>query len=208
MSEQKVERTPVYTVCRGLFGVLFHTVCPIRYYNAQALTRAEAPYIIISNHKAAIDPFVLAIPVKKYEIRFIGKRELTGNKLVEWAVTKLHMIPVSRHATDMTAMRSCMQTLREGHVLGIFPEGTRHLPELMQTVESGAAMIALRANVPIIPVYLSGRVRPFHRVRVRVGEPMQIADIKEQGVNSDTIRQLCDRIRDTFYAMRDVDNSR
>ena len=116
------------------------------------------------------------------------------------------MIPVSRHATDMSAMRACMQTLKDGHVLGIFPEGTRHLPELMQTVESGAAMIALRANVPIIPVYLSGAVRPFRRIRVRIGQPMDIADIKAQGMSSDTIQQLCERIRETFYALRDVDD--
>ena len=208
MSEQKLERTPLYTICRGLFGLLFHTLCPVRYYNTQVLDQADAPYIIISNHNSAVDPFVLALPTKRYEIRFIGKRELTNNKLVEWAVKQLHMIPVSRHATDMSAMRSCMQVLRDGKVLGIFPEGTRHLPELMQNVESGAAMIALRANVPIIPVYLSGRVLPFHRVRVRVGTPMQIDDIKEQGVNSDTIKLLCERIRETFYAMRDADNQK
>ena len=206
MSEQKKERTPLYTLLRGIFTVIFSIICPIRYYNAQVLNQAEAPFIIISNHKSAVDPFVLAYPTKRYEIRFIGKREITKNKLVEWAVKSLHMIPVSRHATDMSAMRACMQTLKDGHVLGIFPEGTRHLPELMQTVESGAAMIALRANVPIIPVYLSGAVRPFRRIRVRIGQPMDIADIKAQGMSSDTIQQLCERIRETFYALRDVDD--
>ena len=207
MAEQrKIERTPVYTLCRIIFGALFHTIMPVRYFNAEALNGAEAPYIIISNHKSAIDPFVLAFPTKRYEIRFIGKRELTGNKILEWLVKSLHMIPVSRHATDMSAMRACMQALREGQVLGIFPEGTRHLPELMQTVESGAAMIALRANVPIIPVYINSRLRLFHRLRVRVGDPMQIDDIKAQGLNSDTIKMLCDRIRETFYALREADN--
>lgn len=206
MAEEQRERTPLYTFCRRLFGLIFDTICPIKYYNTQILDQAEAPYILVSNHKAAIDPFVLAKAVKKYEIRFVGKREITKHKIVEWAVKSLHMIPVSRHATDMGAMRACMQTLREGHVLGIFPEGTRHLPDLMQTVESGAAMIALRAGVPIIPVYISSRVRLFHRVRVRVGAPMDIQDIKAQGVNSDTIKLLCDRIRETFYGLRDADN--
>ena len=157
MAEEQRERTPLYTFCRRLFGLIFGTICPIKYYNTQILDQAEAPYILVSNHKAAIDPFVLAKAVKKYEIRFVGKREITSHKIVEWAVKSLHMIPVSRHATDMGAMRACMQTLREGHVLGIFPEGTRHLPDLMQTVESGAAMIALRAGVPIIPVYQQPR---------------------------------------------------
>ena len=63
MAEQrKIERTPVYTLCRIIFGALFHTIMPVRYFNAEALNGAESPYIIISNHKSAIDPFVLAFP--------------------------------------------------------------------------------------------------------------------------------------------------
>ena len=199
----KVERTPLYTFCRGLFAVIFRTIAPVRFHDTEALNRLDAPYIIIGNHRSAIDPFALAVPTKRYEIRFVGKRELTGNKIVEWAVKQLHMIPVSRHATDMGAMRACMQVLREHRVLGIFPEGTRHVKELMETVESGAAMIALRARVPILPVYIDGRIRPFRKTHVYVGKPMEIDDLLEAGVDSDTVRQLCERIRDTFYAMRD-----
>ena len=202
MAEQK-ERTPLYTFARGVFGVLFRTLMPIRYHGTDKLNRQDAPYILISNHQAAIDPFVLALPVRRYEIRFIGKREIVGHKLVQWAVTQLHMIPVSRGATDMGAMRACMSALKEGHVLGIFPEGTRKLPEMMQTVESGTGMIALRANVPILPVYIQSKVRPFHVTHVYVGDPMDIADIRAQGMSNDSIQQVCDRIRQTFYTMRD-----
>ena len=69
-----------------------------------------------------------------------------------------------------------------------------------------AKEMAIAAGVPIIPVYISSRFRLFHRVRVRVGAPMDIQDIKAQGVNSDTIKLLCDRIRETFYGLRDADN--
>ena len=202
MAEQK-ERTPLYTFARGVFGVLFRTLMPIRYHGTDKLNRQDAPYILISNHQAAIDPFVLALPVRRYEIRFIGKREIVGHKLVQWAVTQLHMIPVSRGATDMGAMRACMSALKEGHVLGIFPEGTRKLPEMMQTVESGTGMIALRAGVPILPVYIQSKVRPFHVTHVYVGDPIDIADIRAQGMSNDSIQQVCDRIRQTFYTMRD-----
>ena len=210
MSEKapmKIEHTPLYTLCRGLFWLIFHTIAPVRFHNTAVLDRMEAPYIMMSNHRSAVDPFALAIPTKKYEIRFIGKRELTRSKIVEWAVRSLHMIPVSRHATDMAAMRHCMQVLKDKQVLGIFPEGTRHLKELMETVESGTALIALRAGVPLVPVYINGRIRPFHCTHVYVGEPMDIDDLKAQGVNSDVVKQLCQRIRETYYAMRDATGS-
>lgn len=199
----KRERTAIYTVARIIFGFLFHTIFPLRFHNAQIVEEMQPPYIIMANHRSFADPMALAIKVKSYEIRFIGKRELAHGRLKSWLFSGLHMILVSRHATDMTAMRQCMQTLKEGHILGIFPEGTRHQPEMMQEVESGTAIIALRARVPLLPVYIDGKIRPFHITHIYYGKPMELDDLYAQGVNNDTAHQLCQRIHDVFYAMRD-----
>ena len=199
----KRERTAIYTVARIIFGFLFHTIFPLRFHNAQIVEEMQPPYIIMANHRSFADPMALAIKVKRYEIRFIGKRELAHGRLKSWLFSGLHMILVSRHATDMAAMRQCMQTLKEGHILGIFPEGTRHQPEMMQEVESGTAIIALRARVPLLPLYIDGKIRPFHITHIYYGKPMELDDLYAQGVNNDTAHQLCQRIHDVFYAMRD-----
>ena len=199
----KSERTAIYTLARIIFGFLFHTIFPLRFHNAQIVEEMQPPYIIMANHRSFADPMALAIKVKRYEIRFIGKRELAHGRLKSWLFSGLHMILVSRHATDMAAMRQCMQTLKEGHILGIFPEGTRHQPEMMQEVESGTAIIALRARVPLLPVYIDGKIRPFHITHIYYGKPMELDDLYAQGVNNDTAHQLCQRIHDVFYAMRD-----
>ena len=199
----KRERTAIYTLARIIFGFLFHTIFPLRFHNAQIVEEMQPPYIIMANHRSFADPMALAIKVKRYEIRFIGKRELAHGRLKSWLFSGLHMILVSRHATDMAAMRQCMQTLNEGHILGIFPEGTRHQPEMMQEVESGTAIIALRARVPLLPVYIDGKIRPFHITHIYYGKPMELDDLYAQGVNNDTAHQLCQRIHDVFYAMRD-----
>lgn len=199
----KRERTAIYTVARIIFGFLFHTIFPLRFHNAQIVEEMQPPYIIMANHRSFADPMALAIKVKRYEIRFIGKRELAHGRLKSWLFSGLHMISVSRHATDMAAMHQCMQTLKEGHILGIFPEGTRHQPEMMQKVESGTAIIALRARVPLLPVYIDGKIRPFHITHIYYGKPMELDDLYAQGVNNDTAHQLCQRIHDVFYAMRD-----
>lgn len=199
----KRERTAIYTLARIIFGFLFHTIFPLRFHNAQIVEEMQPPYIIMANHRSFADPMALAIKVKRYEIRFIGKRELAHGRLKSWLFSGLHMILVSRHATDMAAMRLCMQTLKEGHILGIFPEGTRHQPEMMQEVESGTAIIALRARVPLLPVYIDGKIRPFHITHIYYGKPMELDDLYAQGVNNDTAHQLCQRIHDVFYAMRD-----
>ena len=199
----KRERTAIYTLARIIFGFLFHTIFPLRFHNAQIVEEMQPPYIIMANHRSFADPMALAIKEKRYEIRFIGKRELAHGRLKSWLFSGLHMILVSRHATDMAAMRQCMQTLKEGHILGIFPEGTRHQPEMMQEVESGTAIIALRARVPLLPVYIDGKIRPFHITHIYYGKPMELDDLYAQGVNNDTAHQLCQRIHDVFYAMRD-----
>lgn len=199
----KRERTAIYTLARIIFGFLFHTIFPLRFHNAQIVEEMQPPYIIMANHRSFADPMALAIKVKRYEIRFIGKRELAHGRLKSWLLSGLHMILVSRHATDMAAMRQCMQTLKDGHILGIFPEGTRHQPEMMQEVESGTAIIALRARVPLLPVYIDGKIRPFHITHIYYGKPMELDDLYAQGVNNDTAHQLCQRIHDVFYAMRD-----
>ena len=65
-NKQKIERTPLYTLCRVVFAFLFHTFCPARFFNTEVLDRADAPYIIIGNHKSGVDPFALAYITRRF----------------------------------------------------------------------------------------------------------------------------------------------
>ncbi|MBR6030304.1 MAG: 1-acyl-sn-glycerol-3-phosphate acyltransferase [Clostridia bacterium] len=204
MSEKQTEsrhrKTFVFTLARGVFWLLSHTVTPVRYEGAEKLNR-EGPWILISNHVSGWDPMVVGSPVKCQEIVFLGKKELTRNPIGGWVVKKLHMISVDRHSTDMEAMRACIRALKEGEVLGFFPEGTRHHEGVMQTVESGIALIALRAKVPMRPVYVDRPLRLFRVTRVRVGDEIPTADLSEAGINQDTISQLIARIQESYRGL-------
>lgn len=199
----KKEHTFVYSLARVLCAIGNHTILPIRYHNLENLD-LDAPYIAISNHQSALDPLILAYPCKKYEYRFVGKKELVKNKFVEKLLTKsLHMISVDRHNSDLAAMRQCLRTLRDKQVLAIFPEGTRHQPDLMAQVETGTAVLALRANVPLVPVYIQYKPRFFRMNHVYIGKPMDISDLSAKGLDADNINELCERIRRTFLQMRE-----
>ena len=201
LTPAKKERSFLYTIAWGLAFLLVHFFFPVTYHFLDRFSM-QAPYILMANHKSLLDPFVIAYPCKQYEIRFLGKKELSQGKLAGWVMRHMHMIPVDRHHSDLQAMRQCTKALREGHVLGIFPEGTRHLPDLMSEVETGTAVLALRANVPLLPVYINGKLRLFHRTHVYVGQPMDISDLSAQGFDSQAVQQLTLRIRDTFLQMR------
>ena len=114
---------------------------------------------------------------------------------------RLHMIPVDRHHSDMEAMRTCLKVTKAGGVLSIFPEGTRHKEGVMEHMESGVALIALRSGVPMIPMYIDGKPRLFRRMRVTVGDPIPMDDLRERGVNKETCQELLDRITAVYREM-------
>ena len=199
----KKERTFIYSLARVLVFIGSHSLFPIRYHHLENI-ELDAPYIAISNHQSALDPLILAYPCKKYEYRFVGKKELVKNKFVEKLLTKgLHMISVDRHNSDLAAMRQCIRTLRDKQVLAIFPEGTRHLPDLMAQVETGTAVLALRANVPLLPVYIQYKPRFLRMNHVYIGKPIDISDLSAKGMDAENVNALCERIQKTFWQMRE-----
>ena len=195
---KKKKHYPWYTVARFIGNVAVHTVCPVTYHHAERLQR-EAPYILICNHLSWMDPVAIAVAVKKRQVTFLGKKELTSNPVLRTLVLGMRMIVVDRHNSDMEAMRACMRVVREGGILGIFPEGTRHHRGIMEELENGASLIALRSKVPVVPVYIDREVKPFHRTHCYVGELIPTDDLIAQGVNRETSEQLTERIR-AYYA--------
>ena len=128
----------------------------------------------------------------------MGKKELTKNPILKWCVDHLLMIPVDRHNMDMAAVRSCLKVLKEGHVLGIFPEGTRHKKGLMEEMEAGVAMMVLRSGVRMLPAYITAKPALFRTVHVYYGDPISIKDIAKKGINKDTCEEVLVRIREAY----------
>ena len=188
----------VYSVVLATAQVLLKSILPVKYHGLENVKDLEAPYILMANHTTMLDPFMMAVAIPKYQIRFIGKKELWKIKPFAWFANSIRAIPVDRHNTDMEAMRACMRVTREGHVLGIFPEGTRHHKGLMTELESGVAMIALRSKVPLVPVYIAGKLGLFRTLHVYVGQPIMMDDLREMGINTETCQMLLGRITDTY----------
>ena len=198
--KKKSGRSLLYEVCRVLAWLLLHTILPVRYEHLERI-QGDAPFIMIGNHLSNMDPIIAALAVKRYQIHFLAKKELGKVQIANWFLTKLHTIFVDRHNSDMEAMRACMKVVRGGGVLGIFPEGTRHHEGLMEEIESGVALIALRSGVPLIPVYIQGKLRLFRKLDVLIGEPIPLDDLREEGVNAETCQKLMDRITQTYAEM-------
>ena len=203
MAEKTAEKefSPVYRFCRFLGRIVLHTVYPTFVTGREKLKGLKAPYLLLGNHQHLLDPVCIGC-LCPLEVRFLGKKELTGSAFTKWFMGQLHMISIARHESDLEAMRKATKEIRAGRVMGIFPEGTRHQPQMMETVESGAAFLALREKIPMVPVYIHKKFRPFHRNTVRVGDPIMPESYPAGGPSRENAEKLNQLIKDTFYDLR------
>jgi len=118
--------------------------------------------------------FVLSVATKR-EIQFMAKAELFRLPAVAPTLRALNAFPVERGRGDREAVDEAARRLERGALLGIFPQGTSK-PELQNGWHRGAARLALKTGVPIVPVRLQGtRPLPWRtRIRIDVGEPVSV----------------------------------
>ena len=190
----------LFQFLRGVATIVLHTFLPVTYHHEERLQK-EPPFVMISNHRHALDPVIMAYPVRQTQTVFLGKKELGKGSLASWFLATMHCILVDRHHTDMEAMRACMRAMKMKKVLVIFPEGTRHHEGQMEQIENGASFIIMRSRVPVMPVYIDSKLRLFRRTHVYVGEAIPYEDLLSEGVNAETCEKMNERMRETFRAL-------
>jgi 1-acyl-sn-glycerol-3-phosphate acyltransferase len=149
----------------------------------------EGPVIVASNHVSNADPVIIGAWLTKRvgrRIHWLGKREMFDWPVVGWMARNGGVVPVERSGADVEAFRQAKRVLDEGHLLMIFPEGTRSPNGELQRPKDGLAVLALQANAPIVPVGMADtdRVwprgqklpRPGGHATMTVGAPFVLAD--------------------------------
>ena len=171
MSFYRFARAVVLSVCRVVFRV---QVVGIEH------VPPSGAYIVAPSHRSILDiPF--AAFITKRSIRFLAKDDLFTNPLVARFFVALGAVKVERGTADRGALRALEQALAEGSPVAVFPEGTRASgPDIVKLFD-GAAFLAVKLGVPIVPVGIGGsegilpkgKVLPrIRRVAVSVGPPL------------------------------------
>lgn len=163
----------LYEMLRVVVIVVFSLVARIHLRKRYNLPRS-GPYIVASNHLSWTDiPLVpLYIPGK---VVYMAKEESFYSK-VGWLVRFLGAFPVKRHEADRQAIRAAETQLKKGKVFMIFPEGTRSKTHTMARAYAGLGMIALRSQVPVVPVAIWGSEKALRKfgaeITISYGEPV------------------------------------
>ena len=145
-------------------------------------------FVLAANHTSNFDPWPLAIPLwPRRFLRFMAKSELYW-----WPLGKLidagGGFPVRRGEGDLEAIRTAVELARAGDVVAMFPHGTRQRKGIVKKhrpgAHSGAARIALEADVPLVPAAIAGtgRLSRFERLRVRYGKPLSLEYLHDKEI--------------------------
>ena len=144
--------------------------------------------VLAANHISNLDPWPLGIPLfPRRWLRFMAKSELYFPPL-KWILRGGGAFPVRRGEADTDAIDRAVELCRQGEIVVMFPEGTRRAKGMRKRFEarphSGAARIALIAEVPLVPAAISGtdRLSRLGPLRVVYGEPVPLDDLDRSDV--------------------------
>jgi len=180
MRRAKVFRLIANPVLRLVFNLLFK----IEISGAGNVPR-EGPFIAMMNHIYFVDPLLVSVLAPRF-IVIMSKIENYDNLILRPLMHLYGCFPVRRGELDMAAIRTSLQVLENGHGLLMAPEGTRSRTRMLQEGHNGMAWMAMRSNVPIVPVAHSGQERlgayskRLRRTPVRVvfGEPFRFKRVE------------------------------
>ncbi len=167
---------------------------------------SRGPFILTPNHASEIDPIVVSAALP-FRVTYLAGQELDRFPLVFALLRLLNPIFVRRGVGDVGALKACLERLARGEVLVIFPEGGVVQPG-MGTLHEGAAFLAIRAQVPVVPMRLLGLARMLplgarfprlSRVRVLIGDPIPAPPRNGQSTSelNAQIRAALDGLLDT-----------
>jgi 1-acyl-sn-glycerol-3-phosphate acyltransferase len=155
-----------YAVARGAVEVVCRTYWRVEIRGREHVP-PSGPYVIAPVHRSNIDT-LLAGCLTHRRIRFMGKDSLWKHRWSAALFSSLGGFPVHRGTPDRDALRTCEEALREGEPVVLFPEGTRRSGPTVQPLFEGAAFVAARAGVPIVPVGIGGSEWAMPRAQRRI----------------------------------------
>jgi 1-acyl-sn-glycerol-3-phosphate acyltransferase len=170
----------------------------------------SGPAILVANHTSAVETFIVPAMIER-RLTFPAKAELfapgggPGKRLVAWFLAAVGQLPMDRSGGRASAgsMDGVLQVLRNGELLGIFPEGTRSPDGRLHKGKTGVARLVLQAQVPVVPIGIrdslprrTRRLRiPYQpRTRISIGKPLDFDAYAPAATDRDVLRYVTDEI--------------
>jgi len=188
-----------YTILFLLLWPFFNFFHPCKAIGREHIPEGGA--LICANHTALSDPlFAVFAFQRKNRLRFMAKAELLRRPVLGWLLTKAGVFGIQRGKSDVGAIKQALKVLKGGEKLMLFPEGTRFKEGDGGEAKTGAAMLALRTGVPIVPVYIPRQKKWFIRTPVIIGAPYY-PSVNGRKATSEDYRTVADELMARIHAL-------
>ncbi len=187
-----------YSASRLVLGAVFRVLTGWRIVGREQVPRTGG-LIVASNHVSYWDPPLIGAALPR-EISFLAKEELFRTPLLGAVIRAYNAIPIRRGVADLSGMARAIEVLKQGGALLMFPEGTRRRDGDLHPARPGVGMLAVNAEVPILPVFIAGSGHPGKwlyrgsRVRLSFGAPRSWQDLAGPDVDPVPGRALYQRV--------------
>jgi 1-acyl-sn-glycerol-3-phosphate acyltransferase len=170
----------LYSITRSLFVLYFKVFYRCKFKNLHNIPSGVS-FIVCSNHTSNLDPPFVGCVIPRNKVHFMAKEELFKNRLLSRLLVGVGAFPVKRGAVDKGALTHALRLLKDGCVVGLFPEGKRMKAGALGEIFHGPAFLALKSKKPILPMAIKWPERIFQPVRVSVGPLIHFEDEDKTG---------------------------
>lgn len=160
------------------------------------------PYIVATSHISRLDTPFLMLSTHRLDIIAMVARDYQKAPFFGWFLNKLGVIWISRDGYDLGAFREASVSLKKGWIVGIAPEGTRSRTQQLLEGKPGAALLAIRNQVQVIPTAVIGSTEVIQsllrlkkaQVEVRFGKPFLLPQVHDERPTKDRLQEATDEI--------------
>lgn len=187
-------------VLRVIVAPILWLMFPFRYFGNKKVARGSAIFIV--NHYRMSD---VAYPgMLTWEgMHYVAKREIFKWPVLGWFFKILKVIGVNRDGSDVRGMMDSLKCLKNGEKIVIYPEGTRNKTDAdFLPFKGGAALMAIKAKAPVIPVVSYKRPRWFRMTDVIVGDPIEFTQYYDKKVTEEDLAEADAFLLETMKRLR------
>ncbi len=166
----------IRVIVRTAIRIFFIIVYRVKVEGTENIPKDKnEPLIYCGNHRTYKDPPLIVVTAKRH-VRFLAKEELKKNPLFAFLGVVFGGIYVKRDSKDVSALKTTLKALKNGESIALFPEGTRNGMEKGEKAKDGAAFFAVRTGARVIPVGIKGGEKPFKKMYIKYGEPLDFSN--------------------------------
>jgi 1-acyl-sn-glycerol-3-phosphate acyltransferase len=178
----------LYSFAKGLVKSILSPLYRIEVQGLEHFPK-DGGVLLCANHIDNLDPPVVGISAPR-PVSFMAKEELFSVPVLGKLLPDLRAFPVKRGMSDREALRKGLQVLKQGDVLGLFPEGTRSKTGEIGKGLAGAGFFALRSDAYVVPCAIIGPYKPFKKLKVVFGPPIPMEGIREERLNAEKTTEI------------------